>query len=176
MKTTNNVSVDVLNGTPGLRTGICVVCRGTLDAHFKDQEWAGCPKAPAARQGAPLFVPFIVMTPEMLRALPATSDQRPVKDRRAPNKTRVTRKTSSVQRDPVAEGSRGRKPGRYVAGPEPKKVATDSILAVWKLLKSRKTGLKAKDVSAKLEMPMGTVGWALRHLKRQGAATYTAAA
>lgn len=89
-------------------------------------------------------------------------------------RTRVTHANRGRKVATRTTGVRGRIAGRYLVGTKEPEYLTDSIGDVYKLIARHKKGLTAKDISGRLDMPMGTVGWALQMLKRSGALQYEA--
>lgn len=165
-----------VKGQNELQQGHCIVCNATMAAHFgNDGRWTGCKVS--QRRGT-VFVPPVVLivTPEMLSSLqpqPAQA-QRQVAQETQPRTRRHRRSAEVVQ---AAEGEtqtrgRGRIPGVYKSGPKQSTVLTDSISRVYQFVAKHKRGAQMKDMSAKLDMPSGTVGWALRKLIQQGAVEY----
>ena len=98
-------------------------------------------------------------------------------------KQSVTRETqdsvAAPQTTQSAAGLRGRVAGRYVATkkqPAKFNVYTNSIKQVHQFVLRHKRGVAMKNIAERLEMPLGTVGWALRWLMKQNAVAYQAAA
>lgn len=170
-----------VKGQNELQQGHCIVCNATMAAHFaQDGRWTGCKVT--QRRGT-VFVPPVVLivTPEMLAQLqhaPAAKPERHVAQEVTPRATRRQRRSAeNVQ--PAAEQEtrgRGRIPGVYKSGAKTPTVLTDSISRVYQFVTKHKRGAQMKDMSAKLDMPSGTVGWALRKLIQQGAVEYHPAA
>jgi len=93
--------------------------------------------------------------------------------------TRETQDSAEVAEAQPATGLRGRVAGRYVATkkqPAKFSVYTDSIKRVHQFVLRHKRGVAMKNIAERLEMPLGTVGWALRWLMKQNAVSYQAAA
>lgn len=188
-----------------LRSGVCALCRGAVSNHFDaNNRFIGCGKMPRLRKSDTLFIPPIFVTPEMLgiktgpaatfreaaerkhRGRPpkvvvtASETETPASGRKRSVAKEVKGQTSEAPAVAAASDSskrRGRVPGRYVpTGKEPSKVRTDAVMSVFRLIKGHKRGMAAKDIAERLEMPLGTVGWAMRWLVKQHAAEYQAAA
>jgi hypothetical protein len=161
-------------------TARCVVCHSPLADHFDSRNaWVGCNKEMVMKQrGQVLFVPVMIFgAPETSTngkevkavhgaalATPATAHERQSSRGVMKMETPGTERSTS---------HRGRTAGLFLAGAkEPKKV-TKSIQAVYDaLVKSKTKGIAMKAIAEKLNMPAGTVGWALRMLRQQDALSY----
>lgn len=135
------------------------------------------------QKGFIMFVP-VMITPDMLNNMQAgvtTSVQTaepivaPARPRLVPATTShdraITRRavTPEMVTEPTVEKrGRGRVAGIYVAKPTPPARLTDSIKRVYEYVRAHKRGTSAKDIQARLGMPVGTVGWALGQLLKQG--------
>jgi len=172
---------------PEMQHGVCVICRGTLAEHFKGEEWIGCQRRPRGMRGSTaLFVPFIVVGSDAVRTAAETPGV-PERRRRARRATETpevpvtttrgrTRTETTPETKPETPRGRGRAAGVYTlaknAPAESDLKLTDSIRAVYKQIKQHKRGISVKDLAAKLDMPSGTVGWAIQKLVRQSAVQY----
>lgn len=114
----------------------------------------------------------------------APGDRRQKVDETQPERRRATDAKPRRQRKAVSADSalsngttddtrgRGRIAGRYMLSDKLPTKVTESIEAVYKVVKSHKRGLTVKDIANRLSMPTGTVGWAVQKLVHQGAVQY----
>lgn len=91
-----------------------------------------------------------------------------------PKSAAGARRAISRERSDDSPG-RGRTAGVYMLDKGTPKVITDSIKRIYDTIRGRKTGISAQALAERLQMPSGTVGWGLRHLKNAGAVRYVAA-
>lgn len=81
---------------------------------------------------------------------------------------------AKVRRSTAKTSHRGRQPGAYVATEKSTSdlKLTDSMQLIHDTLASRKRGLTAMQLADRLDMPMGTVGWALTRMQQRGAVAH----
>lgn len=148
----------------------CIVCGQVLSAHFgRFNQWVGCRK-----EGQTMLKGKVMFVPVMLLVSPTDTDVREMK--LAVPET-AAHKDVKGQKDTAADHPtrRGRTAGFFLAGEKEPTKTTRSIQAVYDLIAKHKRGLTMKSIAERLEMPVGTVGWALRKLKMQNALSYKAA-
>jgi hypothetical protein len=105
--------------------------------------------------------------PERRRATDVQPSVRPARERRG-----VSAEPEQQSTDNSEARGRGRIAGRYMLSTKPPSKVTESIEAVYKMVKTHKRGLTVKDIATRLKMPTGTVGWAVQKLVHQGAVQY----
>lgn len=174
----------------GPETGVCAICRDPLTMHIDDKGgWRGCQKDPIKHplrreSDGVALVPVASITAAHADRRSATKKTSSAKSavkskttKRAVAKEEPTTTSPAPSATKTMKSGRGRNPGRYVlakANAKFKKDAKDgkepfnmtSIKSVFGAIASRKNGISAREISEKLKMPMGTVGWSLQHLKR----------
>lgn len=155
-------------GTEGLdvATATCGLCSKPISEHVTDAGF-GCPDAPMKHPLRRESDADIVFVP-LRMVLDAASGE-------VPAKRAKTRKQSRVKRGATGDTpkQRGRIAGLYVVGKKKPAKMTDSQTKVFGLVKRHKNGMGLKDIASKLDMPSGTVGWALQKLAKQGAVEHS---
>jgi len=88
----------------------------------------------------------------------------------APQQETLHPEVAKVVRRSTKTSHRGRVPGNYVATDKSTTDAklTDSMHLIHNTLATRKRGLTAMQLAERLDMPMGTVGWALTRMQERG--------
>jgi len=182
-------------------TVLCGLCDAAIVEHFNDEgRYTGCPKE-AVNNGtvnvrvltrglsrdtddadATSVLRFVPTLVSGIKTEDAETTETPERGRRARRgaakragrKERAARK--SVAKESRTSGAgRGRAAGLYVAGKKEPTKLTESIEKVYKTIKSARKGIGLRDISEKLGMKTGTVGWALQKLAKQHAVSYQAA-
>lgn len=121
------------------------------------------------------FVPLVMLPPEMLASLgvqPAVPAKDAAQDRPARRRRRrnvVAPTPGLVARQTTSHRTRGRVAGLYLAKEGEPSRLTESMRRVYDFVRTHKRGVAAKDIVNRLNMPVGTVGWSLGALIKQGA-------
>lgn len=181
--------VNVIGDTAvNMETARCAICYGLLSTHVSKDGFV-CPEAkhPLRRESdAVTFVPLTNVvasneTPTTEQPAPAARTRKSTR-KGASNRTtrgRATKRESRAKETRETSNDtgkrRGRIPGVYMPGDKEPEKLTESIGKVFKTVRGHKRGIGLRDISAKLDMPSGTVGWALQKLIKQKAVTYAAA-
>lgn len=140
----------------------CVACGAPLAAHFREEQWTGCPGARTMPAPKGMFVPVVMLVAPMRVLSSGPTTTTPVPDVEPDVEPEVDAESTPTP------SKRGRRPSRYVVATAPDAPLTGALGKVFQIVSKRKRGVEARDVAEKLHMSPGTVGWALGKLIRIG--------
>jgi hypothetical protein len=161
-------------------SALCALCQTPVSGHVTEEGFR-CPDAPMKHplrresDGNVVFVPLRNVV--ALNDSPADVTETETKTARRVKRTKPRKSRQSRVKEAREPKGRGRHPGLYMvtSKADPAKLKmTESIDKVFRVIK-KSNGITQNDIASKLEMPTGTVGWALGKLAKQRAVARQAA-